>query len=375
MIDRLLLAVMLCALFGGCVSVGPETIQRDRIDYGSAMSEALKQQTVLNIVKSRYVDWPTFIDVSQVVASYSLAGSASLGWIWFPRATSSSYWDTSVSGTYTESPTITYAPLAGKDFAQALLEPLSPDAILAVAYTGWRVDRLFELTLNSINGKRNARFVGDTLNVADDGFLRALDLFRDLQAAGAWRLRRKAEKEGKKQTGDSKQSQGEEKKAAGSQDEQLSLFFQAPDDAPEIGEKITELKTLLGLDPKADAYRVTYGDRRGADDVLALESRTLWEVFWDLQRFVEVPPGDEAAGRTIRGLSADRDREPILRIRSASTSSAPKGAFVAVPYRENWFWIDDDDLGSKHSLSIILMMTTLARPDSAEAPQLVIPTR
>lgn len=363
---RFLVGLTLCAFVGGCASVGPKSVHRDRIDYGSAMSEALKEQTILNIVKSRYVDWPTFLDVSQIVAGYSLQGSASLGWIWYPRASSSDNLGTNLSGTYTESPTITYAPLIGKDFANTLLEPLSPQAILAVAYTGWRVDRLFELTVNSINGKRNAQFVGDTLKVADADFWRVLDLFRDLQAAGAWGLRRASA--AKQQKAGSQQQQAQQQ-----QDQQLELFFRTADSAPELNRKIAGLKDLLGLDPSADAYRVAYGDEPEASDVLAIESRTLWEVFWELQRFVEVPAGDESAGQAIRLAPADGGRAPILRIRSGP--SAPERAFVAVPYRGSWFWIDDGDLSSKHSLSIILMMMTLARPEGAEAPQLVIPTR
>jgi hypothetical protein len=71
-------AVLALAL-SGCAGVGPRTVGVDRFDYSSAIADSWNEQTLLNIVKIRYSDLPVFVDVSSVVAGYSLQTGVTVG--------------------------------------------------------------------------------------------------------------------------------------------------------------------------------------------------------------------------------------------------------------------------------------------------------
>src|SRR5215469_5356024 len=65
----------------GCLHprIGPQSLPRDRADYSNSLSDSWKEETLLNIVKVRYLDPPVFVDVGNVIASYTLAQTAMAG--------------------------------------------------------------------------------------------------------------------------------------------------------------------------------------------------------------------------------------------------------------------------------------------------------
>src|SRR5580765_7393029 len=65
-------SLIVVTTFTGCKHLGPTSIAVDRFDYSNAIAESWKQQTLLNIVKLRYMDLPVFMDVASVVSGYSL---------------------------------------------------------------------------------------------------------------------------------------------------------------------------------------------------------------------------------------------------------------------------------------------------------------
>ncbi len=60
---------------------------------------------------------------------------------------------------------------------------------------------------------------------------------------------------------------------------------------------------------------------------------------------------------------------PLLRI--PSSPEKPGDAFVAVPYRDHWYWIDDRDLPSKALFSFLMFVFTLVETGEKGAPPIV----
>ena len=64
---------------------------------------------------------------------------------------------------------------------------------------------------------------------------------------------------------------------------------------------------------------------------------------------------------------------PLIRIQSAP--GGPDDAFVAVCYRDAYFWIDDQDLMSKKLFSFLMFVFTLVESgDKGTVPIVTVPT-
>ena len=105
-------------LTNACTSVGPRRLPSDRIDYADAVASSWQRQMLLNVVKLRYGEMPMFLDVASVINQYTVEGSLAA------TVRSGATDDFGARGTYTDRPTVTYAPLTGEKFTRSLLPPL-----------------------------------------------------------------------------------------------------------------------------------------------------------------------------------------------------------------------------------------------------------
>src|SRR6266487_5422002 len=178
--------VLLFPLFTGCKSIGPGTVARDRLEYSSSISESWKRQTLLNIVKLRYLDPPIFVDVGQIVAGYSLETGLTAGGS-LPETTSFGGNTATLGGSvrFTDRPTITYTPLTGNKFVKALMTPLPPDSVLFTVQSGYAADAVFFASVAAMNGLKNQESNIAGVSPPDADFLRALELLRKIQLSGA----------------------------------------------------------------------------------------------------------------------------------------------------------------------------------------------
>lgn len=344
------------AQFAGCTHLGPRTIPADRFDYSTAVAESWKRQTLLNIVKVRYMDLPVFVDVSSIVAGYSMETSGSVGTEFFSGSGNS---DNSLllgaAGTFTDRPTITYVPLTGEKFLRGLITPIDPKHIFSMLQSGYAADFILGLTVESINGVRNRSTAGGSVREADPDFIRVLELLRDVQAAGAFGMRM------------------EEDKIKGST---AVVFFRRDDVPADILDESDEIRRLLKLPAELQKFVLTYSPVRGAENELTVNSRSMLQVMSAYASYIEIPEAhlnDRSAMPTVQTIAAE-DRRSKVRIRSGKDK--PASAYAAVHYREHWFWIDDGDWQSKRALTAIMFFFTIAETGGNEQlPLITIPAQ
>ena len=346
-----LVAAMLSV--SGCTGMGPRRLTRDRFDYTTTVSDSWKSQMLLNMVKTRYGDAPVFLDVDSVISQYEFEGSIDLIASWFSNPFSTSQ-EIGGHGKYADRPTITYSPLTGERFAKSLMTPIPPVSILNIVQSGYRVDLVFRLGVQSINGVQNRYSGAARARNADPEFYRLLDKLRRIQASGAIGMRIQ---------------QVDDKETI------VAVFRGKVDEATKAD--IAEVRKILGLDPDASEFKVVYGLVATSNKEIAILSRSMLQILIDLASSIDVPAAHVTENRvnpTLKDEAVEGVSVPPL-IRINSSPQKPADAFVTVPYRDHWFWIDDRDLQSKGVFSFLMFIFTLTETAAKEAPLVTIPTR
>jgi hypothetical protein len=347
-------ALLACLLLIGCGSLGPATVARDQFDYVSSMSDGLKRQTLLNLIKVRYADAPVFLDVASVINAYTLEADLRLGGQAAQPSRGEQFLNLGAGGRYADHPTISYTPLSGERFVRSLLSPLPVSGILFLLQSGYRADAVLRVTVNSVNGLDNAygSFAGS--RAGSEEFHQLLETMRRAQAAGAFDVRL---------------TQAQDRQS-------MAMFLRPPANAEEL-EYDRALRRLLKLDPRASEFTVVPGPFAASPREIAIQARSMLQVLTDFASYIEVPPAEVAEGRVYAATrSAEQLRmyPPPVEVRSGA--AAPADAYVAVRYRERWFWIDDRNVASKAAFNFLLLMFALTETGAQpSAPILTLPAR
>ncbi|SDB69671.1 hypothetical protein [Belnapia rosea] len=331
-------------LIAGCTGNGPQQLDTDQVGYAQALGDGLKRQMLLNMVRLRYADVPTFLSVSQVITGYTLQTTGQVGLNAYPTANPGNY--ATVSGTmqYTTRPTFTFTPMTGEQFAQSYLRPLAAAELLSLAQSGAPIDLLFRLGVQSVNGMPNGATRGGEAQEASGGFLALIGAMRQAQSAGAVGLR--FERQG----------------GIG------RVFLLIEGDTPAA----RQTRSLLGLGPTERDVEVTYGRVRSGNRQVAILTRSVLQVLYELGAQIEVAEGDVTRGDTQATETGFGDR--LIRVRQGAR--APDDAYAAVPYRRRWYWIEEADYRSKASFTFAYILQVLAESTRNQpTPVVTIPAQ
>jgi hypothetical protein len=340
-----------------CSSIGPATVSRDRVDYASSIGNSWKEQTLLNIVKLRYADLPVFLEVAQVIAGYQLqstigssftAGNFNAALIGPLTASGTA----TASGTYTDRPTVVYSPLTGVDFLKRLMTPIPPSSVMFMLQAGYAAQRVMPIMLDSINGMVNGS--NRLQRPPDPRFVQLVRLVREAQEARTIEIRIERTKQGS---------------------EASAIVFPPHKDAPAIARR-DQIIRLLGLRPDLQELKIEYGAYSGRNDEIDMTTRSMLEIMLEFAAAVQVPDSDISGGKAAPGAVSSQAQAswggPPMRVLVSDT--APKDAFVAVPYGGRWYWIADNDIQSKTTFGIVMLLFSIADTGvKGAAPVVTIP--
>jgi hypothetical protein len=292
----------------------------------------------LNLVKIRYGDVPVFVEVASVVTQHSVEGELSMT-LDFESNPYKTEQGISGKGKYIDKPTITYSPLFGGKYAQTLMRPLNLTNLFSMILSGRTIATTLEYTIHSINGIDN-RFSGPYVQWdAKNEFYELLTGLQKIQEAGALGIH--IDEKG-----------------------QLTLFLEEGE-SDEVDKAIDRVKELLGLNPDLNEFSVRYGAYKKDDSEIVILTRSMLEFITDVASNLDIPKEHIDENRAYKSPAEDRKRLGTLKLQTHKGRARPADAFVAVFYKDHWFWIEDTDFASKRMLSTLVTFFTLTEPDTA----------
>ena len=344
----------LCALFvmlllPGCAGrLGPAVVHLTRTHYNVAAQETSAQELLLNLVRLRYRDTPYFLQIASLSTNLKArAGMGAEGT--FPdRGADVGVLSGAIS--LEESPTVTYTPLVGDRFVSQLLKPVEPDILLLLSHAGWSMDRFLRLFVQEIGGVPNAPTASGPTPAHEpvyQDFLRVADLLRTLQSRRQVQLIRGSLR-GRGATTPVQSSDG--------------VLLRIDEGAFET-EEYRELQRRLQLEPGRAIFEVVTGIGARAPQRINLVMRSVLSAMFYASHGVAVPEEDRVIGRVTTTLDAagaefdwSRVTGSLIQVQTGKSVEAP---YASVGYRDHTFYIDDADLDSKSTFSMLNLVLAL----------------
>lgn len=353
---RRIALLLLSALLAACANLGPRSLEAGRTDYNRVLHDTADEQLLSNLVRLRYRDRPYFLEIASVTTQFSY-GSRVMPLALFRGLDLDDEVLTEFEGSYEESPTIAYVPLQGEDFARRILAPVPLESLVLLANSGWSLERLLRLCVERLNDVPNAVSASGPTPERAPRFAEFLEVARAVR-----------------------ELQVQDRIVLGAApDGPPGTFAVAFRGGATASSAFSRLVGTLGLRPDRSEYAVRSGLGAAGNEVLDVQTRSMNGILHLLSHGVDVPTAHAQKGFVTRTVDDDgrpfdwgRLTDSLLVVRSGREK--PRDAAVRVFYRGHWFWIDDADLNSKSTFSLLAQLFALqAGAGSGAAPVLTLP--
>src|SRR5262245_5178936 len=114
-------AASLVVALPGCI--GPRSLELTRLRYDQAVHETTEQQWLRNIVRLRYGDLPSFMDVAAITSQFELSSRGSFtGGRQRDSANNTYFGDLAMQ--FRDAPTLSYTPRDPTELTRAMVAPV-----------------------------------------------------------------------------------------------------------------------------------------------------------------------------------------------------------------------------------------------------------
>lgn len=331
--------------------------------YNQTLQQTNNEQMLLNLVRLRHIDFPYFLDVTNITTQTTV-GSKAFPLIPIPGFSSENPAKLGGEFSWQNQPTIVYSPLEGQAFSERLFQPLHLVIIQMLIYCGWEIDRVLRLMLQSLDNIQNAPSAsGPAPEMAPDfqKFSRVVSLLRILQREGDLAV-------------------GIREEHVNPNDDSPTEYFlqisfpKGYAESEELAQSFREIKEKDGR------YYMSIKQGLDSNGEIGVMPRSLLGCMYYLSLGVEVPEIDA----TECGIPKTRKRDgsvfdwkemlgDLLTIHSSR--KPPKQASVMVKYRGYWYYIDEWDMSSKRTFTLLMQLYNFhsANPSIQNTPVLTLP--
>jgi len=364
-------------LLGGCgvMGSGPKMLRDRRPEYNAAVVSSEERQLLENLVRLRYCDNITSLDIASLSHSglFSMDGKGELdsGFL-----SDLSHIDKKIKatlgGSMNGASSMNLTPPSGGDYIKKYLTPIQFSAVSALIQGGWSVDRVFNLCVERVNDLYNATEAdGPTPEKAP--VYKPFQKFTSiLDEVDGNRLLEFGTKPGYNFSGmylylNEPKLNDRMRRAT-----EMKPYYQG------LETRIRELKKLADLDIKKSLFKLDddfIADK--GESSLVIQCRSLLGVMFYLSQNVEVP--QEHKDKGLVGVTQDVageefDWSDVCKYFSVQCSKyRPKNAYVSCRYRGQYFYIADDDRESKMTFMLVMQLRKLQTSNyKANTPLLLL---
>lgn len=316
--------------------MGTIQLPSNRIGYNNALHYSNSQQQLLNIVRLRYMSPPYFLNVNSIVSQFTYGKSVNglVGNDAHTLLLPNTIWTASGSASMLETPTITYSPIQGKKFITMLLTPMDMSVINMFLHEGWGFSHILRLLVQRVGPVENVALA--SMHPKSSEFIELSSAISQLQFHDALYV---------------ENDEIDEKPATKITVSNFSIL--------KPRQRVVLAK--IGLTP-TNPYIWLVNKPTHERHHVYLQTRTLFGVFNYLSKGVEIPQEDLALGRVpLKRLENGQifDWRIITKglINIRTSKSQPKNVNLSVKFRNNWFYVDDNDEDSRETLDFLAILT------------------